>query len=58
LMPSRVYEYHQQPDVIGIPLEEYIECNLVLVREKNRKLPGNVSIFIDFMKRYSDAAGM
>jgi len=58
LMPSRVYEYHQQPDVIGIPLEEYIECNLVLVREKNRKLPGNVGIFIDFMKRYSDAAGM
>src|SRR5512136_2036815 len=30
LMPVKVYEYHRQPDVLAIPLEETIECNIVL----------------------------
>jgi LysR family transcriptional activator of glutamate synthase operon len=51
LMPTRVFEYHQQPDVIGIPLEEYIECNIVLAREKKRNLPKTADIFVEYMRK-------
>jgi len=50
LMPSKVYDYHKHPDVIAIPLEEHIECNMVLAYLKNKKLPGSAKIFIDFMR--------
>jgi LysR family transcriptional activator of glutamate synthase operon len=51
LMPVKIYEYHQQPDVLAIPLEEHIECNIVLAYLKNRKLPKAASTFIDFMEK-------
>jgi LysR family transcriptional activator of glutamate synthase operon len=48
LMPVKIYEYHQHPDVVAIPLEENIECNLVLVYLKNRELPQSAKTFVDF----------
>jgi DNA-binding transcriptional LysR family regulator len=49
LMPVQIYQYHQHPDVTAIPLDEHIECNIVLVRLKNRELPKAASLFVDFM---------
>jgi len=51
LMPVKIYEYHQHPDVVAIPLEEHIECNIVLVYQKHRKLPQAASTFIEFMEK-------
>jgi DNA-binding transcriptional LysR family regulator len=51
LVPSKIYEYHKQPDVLAIPLEEQIDCNIVLAYLKNRKLPNAAGIFIDFMHK-------
>lgn len=51
LMPVKVYEYYQHPDVLAIPLDEDIECNIVLVYLKNRKLPQAASTFIKFIER-------
>lgn len=53
LMPVKIYEYHQQPDVLAIPLEENIECNVVLVYLRKRKISQAASIFLDFMKKMS-----
>lgn len=49
LIPSKVYEYHKHPDVVAIPLEEKITCNLVFVYLKNRKLPRTAANFIEFL---------
>jgi LysR family transcriptional regulator, transcription activator of glutamate synthase operon len=51
LMPAKSYEYHRQPDVVAIPLEEEIECNMVIVYMKSRTLPDAATIFVDFMKQ-------
>ena len=51
MMPVKSYEYHRQPDVLAIPLDEEIECNMVLVYMKNRPLPDAATIFVDFMKQ-------
>ncbi len=51
LMPVKIYEYHQHPDVVAIPLEEHIECNIVLVHLKNRNLPKAASTFIEYMEK-------
>lgn len=51
LVPVKIYEYHKHPDVLAIPLEEHIECNIVLAYLKNRKLPQAANIFIDFMEK-------
>jgi len=51
IMPVKSYEYHRQPDVLAIPLDEEIECNMVLVYMKNRPLPDAATIFVDFMKQ-------
>ena len=51
LMPAKIYEYHRHPDVLAIPLDEYIECNIVLVHLKNRQLPKAAGMFLDFMKQ-------
>jgi len=51
LMPSKIYDYHNHPDVLAIPLEEHIECNMVLAYLKNRKLPKAANIFIDFLEK-------
>jgi DNA-binding transcriptional LysR family regulator len=50
LLPSKIYEYHKHPDVLAIPLEEYIECNIVLAYLKNKKLPKAANVFVDFIK--------
>lgn len=49
LMPVKSYEYHRQPDVTAIPLVEEIECNMVLVKVKNRTLPAAAGLFSDFI---------
>ena len=51
LMPVKIYEYYQFPDVLAIPLDEDIVCNIILVYLKNRKLPEAARIFVDFMRR-------
>ena len=51
LMPSKIYDYHKSPDVLALPLEEHIECNMVLAHLKNKKLPKAANIFIDFMEK-------
>ncbi len=50
LMPSKVCEYHNHPDILAIPLDEIIDCNIVLVWQKNKKLPKSAEIFIDFLQ--------
>ncbi len=50
LMPSKIYDYHKHPDVLAIPLVEDIECNMVLVHLKEKKLPKAAKIFVDFMR--------
>jgi LysR family transcriptional activator of glutamate synthase operon len=50
LIPSIIYEFHKQPDVLAVPLEENIECSIVLVHPKNRPLPIAASVFMDFMR--------
>ena len=58
LMPSKVYDYHKHPDVLAIPLEEDIECNVVLTYLKNKKLPRSATTFIDFIeKMVADSQG-
>lgn len=50
LMPTKIYEYHKNPDVQAIPLEETIRCNIVLVYPKNKRLSWSAQSFIGFMK--------
>jgi LysR family transcriptional activator of glutamate synthase operon len=50
LMPSQIYDYHKHSDVLAIPLEEHIECNIVLAYLKNKKLPKSASVFVDFIR--------
>lgn len=54
LVPVKIYEYHKHPDVIAIPLEEEIECNIVLAWLKNRKLPQAARVFVEFMEKMAD----
>jgi DNA-binding transcriptional LysR family regulator len=54
LMPTKIYEYHRNPDVLAIPLEEYIGCNIVLVYPKNRRLPWSAQTFIEFIQDTSN----
>ncbi|MEW5868158.1 MAG: LysR family transcriptional regulator [Chloroflexota bacterium] len=51
LMPAKIYDYHKHPDVLAIPLDEEIECNLVLVYPKNRKLSRSAKTFIEFIQK-------
>ena len=51
LMPSKIFDYHKHPDVLAIPLEEDIECNVVLTHLKNKKLPRSAKLFMDFLKK-------
>ena len=58
LLPAKIYEYHKHTDVLALPLEEHIECNIVLARLKNKKLPKTADIFIDYLeKMVSDNRG-
>ncbi|HBY06777.1 MAG TPA: hypothetical protein DEH22_02970 [Chloroflexi bacterium] len=51
LMPSKIYQYHNHPDVLGIPLVEDIECNLVLAYLRNKRLPRSAKLFIEFLEK-------
>lgn len=53
LMPSKIYDYHKHPDVLAIPLDEDIECNIVLAYLKNKKLPRSAKTFIEFVREAS-----
>jgi LysR family transcriptional regulator, transcription activator of glutamate synthase operon len=53
LMPSKIFDYHKNPEVLAIPLAEDIECNMVLVYAKDHKIPKSAQIFIDFIKAAS-----
>lgn len=50
LIPEKIYEYHKNPEVTAIPLQEEITSNIMLVHLKNRKLPPASSQFLDYMK--------
>ena len=50
LMPSKVYDYHKHPDVLAIPLEEDIQCNVVLTYLKNKKPPRAAKTFVEFLE--------
>ncbi len=56
LVPVKIYEYHKHPDVIAVPLEEDIECNIILAWLKNRKLPQAAKTFVDFMEKMVTAS--
>jgi len=53
LMPVKIFEYHQNPDVLAIPLDETIECNIVLVYPKHKKLSWPAKAFTDFLQEAS-----
>lgn len=57
LMPARIYEYHRPPDIVAIPLEESIECDIVLVHPKDRLLPKAAEIFVEFMRHVVGTQG-
>lgn len=50
LIPAKIYDYHRHPDLLAIPLDENIACNIVLVYPKNRKLSRPAKTFINFMQ--------
>jgi LysR family transcriptional regulator, transcription activator of glutamate synthase operon len=51
LMMEKIFNFHKPPSVIGIPLRETIESNLVLAWLKNKRLSQPARIFIEFMRR-------
>ncbi|MRS03004.1 hypothetical protein EG832_07245 [bacterium] len=53
LMPAKIFEYYRHPGIITIPLEENIECNLVLAYLKNKPPLSAAKLFIDFLKQSS-----
>ena len=50
LIPSRIFAYHKHPDVLAIPLDEDIECNVVLAYLRDNQLPRSARVFIDFLE--------
>ena len=50
LIPSKIFDYHNNPDVRAIPLVEDIECNIVLAYLKNKRLPQSAKAFINFLE--------
>jgi DNA-binding transcriptional LysR family regulator len=51
LIPEKVYEYHKNPEVTAIPLQEEITSNIMLVHLTDRNLPPAARQFLDFMKK-------
>lgn len=49
LMMEKVVKYHQNPDVVSIPLQEVIASNIVLIAPKGRKLTWPARLFFDFV---------
>ncbi len=54
LMMQKVFEYHQSPAVIAIPLVEMIESRLVLAVLKDKPVARVSKLFISFMKEALD----
>jgi LysR family transcriptional regulator, transcription activator of glutamate synthase operon len=50
LLPIKIYEYHKNPEVTEIALEEDLECNIVLAYLKNRRLSMASKEFVDFLE--------
>lgn len=50
IMMEKVFEYHQGPDVIAIPLTEVIQSQLVLAVLKDKPLARVPKLFINFLK--------
>jgi LysR family transcriptional regulator, transcription activator of glutamate synthase operon len=51
LMMKRISEYHQQPDVVSIPLKKRVASNLVLAYLKKKKLSRPAKNFIDLVQK-------
>jgi LysR family transcriptional regulator, transcription activator of glutamate synthase operon len=49
LMMEKVVKYHQNPDVVAIPLHEVITSNIVLIAPKGRKLAWPARLFFEFV---------
>lgn len=49
LMMEKVVQYHQNPHVVAIPLQETIASNIVLIAPKGKKLAWPARVFIEFM---------
>ena len=49
LMMEKVVKYHQNLDVVAIPLREVIASNIVLAAPRRRKLGWPARLFFDFM---------
>ena len=54
LMMEKVFEYHQNPEVLGIPLTEVIDSRLVLAVLKDKPVARVSKLFINFMKDVLD----
>jgi LysR family transcriptional regulator, transcription activator of glutamate synthase operon len=54
LMPLKIYEYHQPPNIVPISLEEEISCDMCLVYPKTRKLTAAAETFVDFIMHTSE----
>lgn len=50
LMMEKIFEYHQNPEVIAVPLAEVIESRLVLAVLKDKPVAGVSKLFINFLK--------
>jgi DNA-binding transcriptional LysR family regulator len=53
LIPIKIYDYHKNPEVTEIALEEDLKCNIVLAYLKNRRLSIASKEFVAFLKNYS-----
>jgi DNA-binding transcriptional LysR family regulator len=49
-MSEKIYEYHKNPEVTAIPLQEDLACNIVLVHLKEKKLPPAARQFLNILK--------
>jgi LysR family transcriptional regulator, transcription activator of glutamate synthase operon len=54
LMPLKIFEYYQPPDVMPVALEEEISCDMALVYPKTRRLPAAAETFVDFIVHASE----
>jgi DNA-binding transcriptional LysR family regulator len=55
LMMEKVFDYHQSPAVIAIPLVEVIESRIVLAALKDKPVARVPKLFINFMREALDA---
>ena len=51
LMMKKVVDYHQNPDLVQIPLKENVESRVVIAWPRHRKLSISATRFIEFLKK-------